>query len=60
MTKKIAGHPNAFAQHEAPFREAYMNRFPFLIIYETESSKILIHSVFQIRQNPEKKVSSLL
>ncbi|PVV55223.1 plasmid stabilization system, partial [Chryseobacterium sp. HMWF035] len=52
--------PNAFVQHEVPFREVYMKTFPFLVIYETESSKILIHSVFHIRQNPEKKVSSLL
>lgn len=52
---RITTNPKHFPQKRKPYREAYIKRFPFLIIYEIMSNKIIVYSVFNIRQNPIKK-----
>lgn len=37
------------------FREMPLKRFPFVIIYELRSDKIIVFSVFNTHQNPDKK-----
>jgi len=43
--ERIVSNPKHFPQKRKPYREAFIKRFPFLIVY----------SVFNTWQNPEKK-----
>ncbi len=53
--ERITANPKHFPEKRKPYREAFIKRFPFLIIYEIEKSKVIIYSVFNTWQNPEKK-----
>ena len=52
---RITTNPKHFPEKRKPYREAFIKRFPFLIIYEIEDVKIVVYSVFNTWQNPEKK-----
>ncbi|MCF6295513.1 MAG: type II toxin-antitoxin system RelE/ParE family toxin [Flavobacteriaceae bacterium] len=52
---RITTNPKHFPQKRKPYREAFIKRFPFLVIYEIIKGKIIIYSVFNTWQNPEKK-----
>jgi len=52
---RIATYPKHFPQKRKPYREAFIKRFPFLIIYEISKGKVIVYSVFNTWQNPEKK-----
>ncbi|MBW8199454.1 type II toxin-antitoxin system RelE/ParE family toxin [Flagellimonas abyssi] len=53
--ERIVANPKHFPQKRKPFREAFIKRFPFLIVYEITKNKIIVYSVFNTWQNPEKK-----
>ncbi|HUH26665.1 type II toxin-antitoxin system RelE/ParE family toxin [Gelidibacter sp.] len=40
------------------FRELPLKRFPFVIIYEINGDEIIIFSVFNVHQDPNKKLKS--
>lgn len=52
---RITIHPKHFPQKRKPYREAFIKRFPFLVIYEIAKEKVIVYSVFNTWQNPEKK-----
>ena len=52
---RITKNPKHFPQKRQPYREAFIKRFPFLIIYEISGDKVIIYSVFNTWQNPDKK-----
>ncbi len=52
---RIIANPKHFPQKRKPYREAFIKRFPFLIIYETTKGKVIVYSVFNTWQSPEKK-----
>lgn len=52
---RITTNPKHFPQKRKPYREVFIKRFPFLIIYETIKDKVIVYSVFNTWQNPEKK-----
>lgn len=52
---KISNSPLEFPQKRAPYREAFIKKFPFLIIFEIGEDSIVVYSVFNTRKNPEKK-----
>lgn len=54
--KRITANPKHFPQKRKPYREAFIKRFPFIIIYEIEKQKVIVYSVFNTWKNPEKKV----
>ncbi|QJP34266.1 type II toxin-antitoxin system RelE/ParE family toxin [Nonlabens sp. Ci31] len=53
--ERITTNPKHFPKKRKPYREAFIKRFPFLIIYEIEKNKVIIYAVFNTWQNPEKK-----
>ena len=55
---RIIANPEHFPQKRKPYREAYVKRFPFLIIYGIEKDKVIVYSIFNTWQNPEKKKSN--
>jgi hypothetical protein len=52
---RIKSYPKHFPQKRKPYREAFIIRFPFLIIYEITQGKVIVYSVFNTWQNPKKK-----
>lgn len=52
---RITTNPKHFPQKRKPYREAFIKRFPFLVIYEIAKNKVIVYSVFNTWQNPEKK-----
>lgn len=43
-----------FAKHHEHFRRALVRRFPFSVFYTIEDKEIVVHAIFDNRQDPEK------
>lgn len=52
--KSIEHRPHLYAINHSQFRRALLRRFPFAIFYTLEQHSIVIHAVFDCRQDPEK------
>jgi len=52
---RITTNPKHFPKKRKPYREAFIKRFPFLVIYEVSKNKVIVYSVFNTWQNPDKK-----
>ena len=50
----IRQHPEIFPICTAEFRKALISKFPFEIIYKSDGKKIVVHSVFNCAQHPQK------
>ena len=53
--KSILENPEIYRIHYSIFKGCVIRRFPFLVFYTVEDSEIVVHSVFDNRQDPEKK-----
>lgn len=53
--EKICENPKHFEIKRKNYREAYIRKFPYLIIFEMEEKKVVVYSVFNTSQNPKKK-----
>lgn len=54
---RIYENPEHYQVKKDNFREAYLRRFPYLIIYEIENQSVIVYSVFLCHRNPAKKPS---
>ncbi|MDO8968724.1 type II toxin-antitoxin system RelE/ParE family toxin [Algoriphagus sp.] len=52
---RMLAQPQQFPMKRAPYREAAVTKFPFLIIFELQEKSIIVYSVFNTWRNPEKK-----
>ena len=52
---RITKNPLHYPLKSNQFREAYIQKFPYVIIYEIIDNEIVVFSVFNIHQNPTKK-----
>ncbi|MFC0428553.1 type II toxin-antitoxin system RelE/ParE family toxin [Chryseobacterium scophthalmum] len=52
---RITKNPLHYPLKSNQFREAYIQKFPYIIIYEIIENEIVVFSVFNTYQNPEKK-----
>ena len=52
--KSIIENPKIYQTRYSCFRGCVIRRFPFSIFYTIEPNEIVIHSVFDNRQDPEK------
>ena len=50
----ISQMPRLYAKHHRNFRRALVRRFPFSIFYTIEENSIIIHAVFDNRQDPDR------
>jgi hypothetical protein len=50
----IRQHPEIFPVSIVECRRALISKFPFEIIYEKKEKRIVVYSVFNCSQNPEK------
>ncbi len=53
--RNILSFPDLYAEYYSSFRRCVIRRFPFSIFYTIESEEIIVHSVFDNRQDPEKR-----
>ena len=53
--EKITDNPKHFEVKKRNYREAYIRKFPYTIIYEIEGINVVVYSVFNALQNPDKK-----
>ena len=53
--KSILENPEIYRIHYSIFKGCVIRRFPFSVFYTVEERKIVVHSVFDNRQDPEKK-----
>lgn len=51
----VTENPEMYQVRYSDFRGCVIRRFPFTIFYTIASDKIVVHSVFDNRQNPEKR-----
>lgn len=52
---RIGNNPDHYPEKRPPYREAFMQVFPYLIIYEIIDNTVIVYSVFNTRRDPEKK-----
>ena len=52
--KRITENPKHF-EVKNNYRETYIRKFPYLIIFRIEEEKVIVYSVFNTSQNPKKK-----
>ncbi len=46
--------PKLYGRHHANFRRVLVRRFPFSIFYTLEKEEIIVHAVFDNRQDPKR------
>ena len=54
--EKIQNNPFLFSSINDSIREAYIKKFPFVIVYEIVDKTIIVYSVFHTSRNPGKKL----
>lgn len=54
VIKTIQDMPKLYAKHHADFRRALVRRFPFSIFYTIEKEEIVLHAIFDNRQDPAR------
>lgn len=52
---RVIKFPSNFEIKRNPYREAFIKKFPFVIINEVIENKVVVYSVFNISRNPSKK-----
>ena len=52
---RICENPKHFQVKRKPYYEAYLQKFPYLVIYEIAEMRVIVYSVFNTPQNPKKK-----
>ena len=52
---RIQNNPLHYPLKNGKLREAYIQKFPFVITYEIVESELLVFAVFNTHQNPTKK-----
>lgn len=53
--KSILENPEMYRVSYSTFRGRIIRRFPFSIFYTVENTEIVVHSVFDNRQDPSKR-----
>ncbi|RLB89340.1 MAG: type II toxin-antitoxin system RelE/ParE family toxin [Deltaproteobacteria bacterium] len=53
--KSILENPEIYRIYYSLFRGSVIRRFPFSVFYTIEDKEIVVHSVFDSRQDPVKK-----
>ena len=51
---RITINPKQFPKKLDNMRQATINKFPYIIIFEIENNDVVVFAVFNTKQNPEK------
>lgn len=53
--ERIMQFPYHYEIKREPYREAFIKKFPFIIIFEIIENKVVVYSVFNTSRDPSKK-----
>lgn len=53
--EEIQNNPEHYQIKQKNYREAFIRRFPYVIVFEIIESEVIVYSVFHTSQNPTKK-----
>lgn len=53
--ERVQKYPEHYQIKKKPYREAFIKKFPYIIIYEIEGDKVIVYAVFNTWRNPSKK-----
>ena len=53
--QNIIGNPEIYQIRYSNFRGCVIRRFPFSVFYTIETDEIIVHSIFDNRQDPQKR-----
>ncbi|HHE32640.1 MAG TPA: type II toxin-antitoxin system RelE/ParE family toxin [Chlorobaculum parvum] len=53
--KSIVQSPELHRVYYSQFRGCLVRRFPFIVFYTIEGDEIIVHSIFDCRQDPQKR-----
>jgi plasmid stabilization system protein ParE len=53
--KGISQRPEMYQKRYLDFRGCVIRRFPFSVFYTVEGKEVVVHSVFDNRQDPQKR-----
>jgi mRNA-degrading endonuclease RelE of RelBE toxin-antitoxin system len=53
--KSIQRNPLQYPLKRKPYREAFIKKFPYVIIYEVLEDEVIVYSVFNTHRNPHDK-----
>lgn len=54
-TNRILENPASYPQKHKDYRSALIRKFPFTVFYIAEETEVVVHAVFDNRQDPEKR-----
>jgi plasmid stabilization system protein ParE len=59
--KQIVAHPEYYSKRQGNYREAKVENFPYMIVYEFFKTKQLLHiaAIYHSKRNPKKKYRKL-
>lgn len=57
--ERIMQNPDSGTRFYKDFRQCRVQKFPYIIVYEIEVTKIIIYKVFNTWQNPRKKLQRI-
>ena len=55
----ILNNPKTYKKVYKHFRQAALEKFPYLVIYEFDENTVFVYSVFHASQNPDKKIKRI-
>lgn len=53
--ESIQRNPLQYPSKRKPYREAFIKKFPYVIIYEVTEDVVIVYSVFNTHRNPHGK-----
>src|ERR1039458_2058231 len=56
---QIELHPESFSITIKKYRQAVLNRFPYLIVFKIYPNEIVVYSLFHTSRNPKRKLRRL-
>ncbi|WP_395056931.1 type II toxin-antitoxin system RelE/ParE family toxin [Flavobacterium sp.] len=56
---RIQDFPEHYQIKRKPYREAFVKKFPFVIVYEILENETVIYAVFHSSRNPKEKPQTL-
>ncbi|MDB5191169.1 MAG: hypothetical protein JWQ96_732 [Segetibacter sp.] len=52
-SEKLVKHPENYTYINHKYRRIRINRFPYVVVYELESDRVIINSVLHMKQKPK-------
>ncbi len=48
--------PAIFSKNESNYNQAFLKRFPYVIVYDINEKEVVVYSVFHTNRNPDNRI----